>query len=657
VVHRDLKPENILLGDYGEVYVIDWGIAKLSSESELPIAIDAAHGAAGQTAVGTLLGTPGYMAPEQTCDGSGVDHRADLFSLGAILYEILTGVPAFSGAHLLAIITATRKQQPRRPRELFPACPVVLEDLCLALLDKDPAARPASAKAVADEVQGFLDGAKESERRAEEAGKLIAAARAPVDRYRALAVLREQLAHRAKTLLRDVEPWAPIEHKRAGWTIEDQAREAAAEQARALAAAIELYTKALGYDPAAHAARAGLADLYWEQARQAEVERRTPDQVYYDALVKDYDDGRYAALLAAAGRLSLTTAPVAAEVVAYRYVESDRVLRAVEPVFLGTSPLAEAALPAGSYVLVVAAPGRRTVRYPLVCRRGERERVHIQLYPEAEVGAAFEQVAAGPVTLGGDAAAFDPLPRQAVQVADFALARFPVTWGEYVEFLNFLEARDPAEASRRLPRDETGDGLFVERDRGGRWRPRHELLVEGAGRQFCPPERIAELPVFSVTWFDAVAYCAYRSQRDGLVYELPGEAQWEKAARGADGRFFPWGDHFDATFAKMRESRPGLCQPEPVGSFATDESPYGIRDLAGGMRTWVADIHGELSREAARAEPEPEAGTARDASGLRIARGGAWAVVSQSCRSASRSRLFALNANAAIGLRLARRLG
>lgn len=89
------------------------------------------------------------------------------------------------------------------------------------------------------------------------------------------------------------------------------------------------------------------------------------------------------------------------------------------------------------------------------------------------------------------------------------------------------------------------------------------------------------MPIRFVDWSDITAYCAWQNAR------LPNEHEWEKAARGTDGRFYPWGDRFDPTFCHMRESRPFMNEPEPSGVFARDESPYGVRDLAGGVREWV----------------------------------------------------------------------
>jgi len=105
-------------------------------------------------------------------------------------------------------------------------------------------------------------------------------------------------------------------------------------------------------------------------------------------------------------------------------------------------------------------------------------------------------------------------------------------------------------------------------------------------------------PVMGVSWDDATDYARWLTARAGggrWRFELPSEDEWEKAARGPDGRFFPWGDEFDPTFCRMQDSRAGeqpRLQPEAFGLFPLDESPYGLRDLGGGMREWTATFSG-----------------------------------------------------------------
>jgi serine/threonine-protein kinase len=106
----------------------------------------------------------------------------------------------------------------------------------------------------------------------------------------------------------------------------------------------------------------------------------------------------------------------------------------------------------------------------------------------------------------------------------------------------------------------------------------------------------------------------------------------------------------------MRASRPFAQQPEPVGTFPADTSPYGLRDMAGGFREWVADRFGDRSAAELASEPEPQAGTERGDSGFRMERSGGWYLDSEWARSASRSRMFSLMRGTALGFRVAKTL-
>ena len=141
------------------------------------------------------------------------------------------------------------------------------------------------------------------------------------------------------------------------------------------------------------------------------------------------------------------------------------------------------------------------------------------------------------------------------------------------------------------------------------------------------------LPIVAVRYEDALAYCRWRADRDGVPYRLPTELEWERAARGADGRTFPWGNDFDATFCKMRMSRPMHTQPEPVGTFANDRSPFDVFDLAGGVREFVL-------AGAANAQQI-------------IVRGASWGDDQRLCRSASRHHMLREQRSALTGFRLA----
>jgi PAS domain S-box-containing protein len=161
VIHRDLKGENVVLGDFGEVIVLDWGLARLvdrpgAAAAERVAALldgEEGFGEVDLTAPGQALGTPAYMSPEQATGRLDlIDCRTDVYGLGAILYEILTGQPPFTGSTTHEILQQVREREPVRPRQLWAGVPPNLEGACRRALAKEPAGRYASATELGQEV-------------------------------------------------------------------------------------------------------------------------------------------------------------------------------------------------------------------------------------------------------------------------------------------------------------------------------------------------------------------------------------------------------------------------------------------------------------------------------------------------------------------------
>ena len=151
VAHRDIKPENILVGPYSEVLLLDWGLAKVwrkdgstSDEDNSQSSNVVAGSDKSMTGHGKLQGTLCYMSPEQIRRDPAISYSTDIYSLGSVLYELLTGRPPFDSDKTYEILDMVENQQPAKPSEIgkYPV-PGMLEKLCLRCLHKDPCDRPA----------------------------------------------------------------------------------------------------------------------------------------------------------------------------------------------------------------------------------------------------------------------------------------------------------------------------------------------------------------------------------------------------------------------------------------------------------------------------------------------------------------------------------
>jgi serine/threonine-protein kinase len=671
VVHRDLKPENVMLGDHGEVYVLDWGLAKVLGRRDRAAEageLDLVHtdrssseSASHHTRVGEVTGTPAYMPPEQARgEIDRIDARSDVYALGAMLYEVLSGRPPYEGhpRQVVAQVVAG-PPAPVGRGELFqlsgdswlddlsgPPLPEALVQACNRAMARDPEDRYPSATALAEAVQGWLDGS----RRREQALQVVEQSLAGVGEARRLREEARRLQAEGDEELAAVERWRPETAKAGAWAKQESAARLRLQAGLEEQAVEQGLQGALRIEPSLPEAHAALAARYRERHAEAEQARDADEVARVEQLVRHHvgtlpeshpTRTRCAAYLQGDGALTLVTDPPGARVRLFRHETRRRRLVEVFERELGETPLTRVSLAMGSYLCVLSHPECEEVRYPVHVRRqghwdgrapGEDEPTPIWLPPRGHLAPDEVYVPPGWFRAGGDPSADFSQAARPLWCDGFVVQRFPVTNTRYIEFLDDLVARGrEEEALRHAPRERPGvggeQGALIYRFDGTRF----SLAEDADGHTWLP-----DWPVFLVDWFGAAAWAAWHAQRTGQPWRLPLELEWEKAARGVDGRFYPWGDHLDPSWCCMGDSHPGQRLPVAVDTFPVDVSVYGVRGLGGNVRDWCLDLFEPPVRPAGARPVEPP--LEPDTHAARVSRGGYWSCTPRLARSTLRLR-------------------
>jgi formylglycine-generating enzyme required for sulfatase activity len=253
---------------------------------------------------------------------------------------------------------------------------------------------------------------------------------------------------------------------------------------------------------------------------------------------------------------------------------------------------------------------------------------------EFDYGIVMVHIPAGEFIMGpddGDTDAFgDEKPEHKVHLDGYWIGKYELTVGQFKEFVNDIGYQTEAEAN---------DGAYVyskgesQKKKDANWL--NPYYSQGDNH-----------PVVCVSWNDAQAYIKWLSKKTGLSFKLPTEAQWEKAARGTDGRVYPWGKEFDKNKCNFYESN--LNKTTPVGKFPEGASPYGCLDMAGNVLEWCSDWFADDYYKVCADEMlvVPDSGTPR------VLRGGSWNYNARSVHCAFRLRVMPAVRDYAVGFRL-----
>ena len=606
IIHRDLKPENIMIGEFGEVLVLDWGLAKkigeeenTDSESGNEFSLDFAD----ETAQGSIIGTPRYMSPEQAQgETKTIDESTDIYSLGVILYELLALQPAFSAKNVLQLIdlvinTPAEKKRFNCNGEVIPK---ELMAIALKAMAKQKFHRYLSVRELRDDLRLFAEGKSVNALRDNwfaKLEKMIArnAAIAMVSfifiifiawGYHFLTIHKASATAGEQALKIQKKYWVDevtkqVEFSQKRWQslvaqrlqILDELRR---EQNKS--SATKLLTKATELNARIEECEQRIESLCKNVLNFSSNKKiqNILAQNYVDSAKRTFRERNYTDFSTIREKVDnalklnpqLKTATqniqnygtifiansIDEAVTLYRIVDKEGLFRLQNIPQITQNKSWELEL--GSYALKTSqcffpfnVEAQSELRLPIFRLQNQPENMVFIPGGKFYVGARL----------------FVDDYQQQVDVKPFFIDETEVTFGEYKKFFKALGT------DQHIPRVMLANS----------W---ESLWDDNLQLRFGLEDNTA---VFGINYHAAKDYCKWRSRISGMRFDLPRVKEWEKAARGTDGRTFPWGEKQDPSLTNVAVNQQ-FGRVAKVKSFTYDCSIYGVYDMAGNVSEWTS---------------------------------------------------------------------